>query len=180
MTLIALAMFHSFGIQELVAGNVREKQRSLQSAIAAEQAAEIWLTSPNVNTVNAVSDTVDCQNPLKTLTAYTATSTPWICALPLSSLVTVTTVPWMSAGSEIGWTFFPGAKTGTGDMSVSTSGGANTYYQVPRFYIALLSTSALQTLYRIDAWSYGGTTNTASVVEATYAISTLAQSAAGP
>jgi type IV pilus assembly protein PilX len=177
MTLLALAMFRSFGIQELVAGNVREKQRALQSAIAAEQYAELWLTAPG----NAVSDSVDCQNPLVTLQSYSGTANPYICLLPVGSLVTtVTSVPWKVGTSEIGWTFFPGGKTGTGDMNVSPTGGQNTYYQVPRLYIGILSSTTTQTLYRIDAWNWGGTTNTAAVVEATYAVTSQAQSASGP
>jgi type IV pilus assembly protein PilX len=174
MTLLALAMFHSFGIQELVAGNVREKQRALQSALAAEQYAEIWLTAPG----NVLTNTVDCSTV--TLVAYSSTSVPYICLKPISSVVTVTSVPWKISGTEVGFTFFPGATTGTGDMNVSTGGGVGTYYQVPRFYIGLLSSTASQAVYRIDAWNWGGTTNTAAVVEANYTVICGTCSGSGP
>jgi len=187
MTLIALAMFHSFGIQELVAGNVREMQRALQSALAAEQYAEIWLTSPG----NILTNTVDCSTV--TLQSYSATSVPYICLRPISSVVTVTQVPWKIGGTEVGFTFFPGATAGagtggtnTGDMFVSATGQINTttnaasYYQAPRFYIGLLSATASQAVYRIDAWNWAGTTNTAAVVEANYTVTCGTCSTSGP
>ncbi|MGB6309570.1 MAG: PilX N-terminal domain-containing pilus assembly protein, partial [Steroidobacteraceae bacterium] len=43
VTIIALSMFRSFGIQEKIAGNMREKQRALQAATSAQQYAETWL-----------------------------------------------------------------------------------------------------------------------------------------
>jgi type IV pilus assembly protein PilX len=174
MTLLALAMFHSFGIQELIAGNVREKQRALQSAEAAEQYAELWLTYPG----NVLSNTIDCS--AVTLISYSATSVPYICLRPIALVddaLSAATVPWKISGTEVGFTFFPGTTTGvgpggtnTGAMQVSTSPTANTFYQAPRFYIALVSNSASQALYRIDAWNWAGTTNTAAVVEANYTV----------
>ena len=38
-------MFRSFGMQEKIAGNMREKQRALQAAVSAEQYAEWWLSN---------------------------------------------------------------------------------------------------------------------------------------
>jgi type IV pilus assembly protein PilX len=180
MTLLALTMFHSFGIQELIAGNVREKQRALQSAEAAEQYAELWLTYPG----NVISNTVDCST-MTSVIAYSATSMPYICLKPLATIddaLSIATVPWKIATNEVGFSFFPGSTTGvgvggtsTGDMFVATTGQLNasnvaSYYQVPRFYIALVSYSAAQALYRIDAWNWAGTTNTAAVVEANYTV----------
>ncbi len=176
MTLLALTMFHSFGIQELIAGNVREKQRALQSAEAAEQYAEMWLTYPG----NALTNTVDCATGPIALSAYTtapytAASVPYICLKPIATVddaLSAATVPWKIGGTEVGFTFFPGALSASGDMTVTGTGSPtlNSYYQVPRFYIALVSNSASQALYRIDAWNWGGTTNTAAVVEANYTI----------
>jgi type IV pilus assembly protein PilX len=185
MTLLALAMFHSFGIQELVAGNVREKQRALQSALAAEQYAELWLTAPG----NELTNTVDCSTV--SLQSYSATSVPYICLKPISAVATggVTAVPWKipTVAGEVGFAFFPGSSTGagaggtnTGDMTVATAGGINSYYQAPRFYIGLLSATASQAVYRIDAWNWGGTTNTASVVEANYTVICGTCSSSGP
>ena len=58
VTIIALSMFRSFGIQEKIAGNMREKQRALQAAVSAQQYAENWLSS------NATAATVPCSNLL--------------------------------------------------------------------------------------------------------------------
>jgi type IV pilus assembly protein PilX len=174
MTLLALGMFHSFGIQELIAGNVREKTRALQSAEAAEQYAEMWLTAPG----NILSNSVDCSTT--GLVAYSATAVPYICMKPVAVIddaLSVTTVPWMVNNAEVGFTFFPGANTGagtggtnTGDMKVSNTGSLNSYYQAPRLYIGLVSSSATQALYRIDAWNYAATTTTPAVVESNYVV----------
>src|SRR5579864_7550374 len=45
VTIMALSMFRSFGMQEKIAGNVREKQRALQAANSAQQYAEWWLAN---------------------------------------------------------------------------------------------------------------------------------------
>lgn len=178
MTLLALAMFHSFGIQELIAGNVREKQRALQSAEAAEQYAEIWLTSFG----NVVSNSVDCSTV--GVVGYSAISVPYICVKPLTLITDVafaTTVPWTVSSAEVGFAFFPGnPAAGTGSMSVSTSGGIGSYYQVPRFYIGLVSYTATQALYRIDAWNFAGTTTTLAVVEGNYVVICTTCSLTGP
>ena len=45
VTIIALAMFRSFGVDEKIAGNLREKQRAVSAAETAEQYAEYWLAN---------------------------------------------------------------------------------------------------------------------------------------
>jgi type IV pilus assembly protein PilX len=171
MTILALYMFRSNGVQELIAGNIREKQRANQTAEAAELYAEMWLST----TGNVLTNTANCASV--GLVAWP--SAPSICSFPLASVTgaAVTSVPWQVSGAEIGFTYFPGATTGagtggtnTGDLSVATAGGANNYYQVPRFYIGLLQSNGHQALYRIDAWNYAGTPNTVSVVESNYLV----------
>jgi type IV pilus assembly protein PilX len=186
MTLLALGMFHSFGIQELIAGNVREKTRALQSAEAAEQYGEMWLTAPG----NVLSNSVDCSATSVGLVAYNATAVPYICMKPVAVIAdagNVTTVPWKVNNVEVGFAFFPGANTGagtggtsTGDMKVSTTGTLNSYYQPPRLYIGLVSYSATQALYRIDAWNYAATTTTPAVVESNYVVTCTTCSVTGP
>lgn len=179
MTILALYMFRTNGIQELIAGNVREKQRALATAEDAEQWAEIWLATSG----NVLSNSVSCATV--GLIAYGSTSVPYICTAPVASIddaANVTTVPWTVSSSEVGFTFYPGlaATTGTGNMTVSTTGGTNTYYQLPRFYIGLLSSTATQALYRIDAWNWAGTQNTAAVVESNYLVTCSSCSVSGP
>ena len=168
MTILALYMFRSNGAQELIAGNIREKQRAIQTAEAAELYAEMWLTTSS----NAMTPSVDCS----ALPLASWPNVPVICSNPLTSVIApalATTLPWAVAGvGEIGFKYFPGPTTGTGDLTVQATGGANTYYQVPRFYIGLVPSSynGHQALFRIDAWNYAGTQNTASVVESNYVV----------
>src|SRR5258708_9288372 len=43
LTILALSMFRSFGTQQKISSNVREKQRATSAAISAQQFAEYWL-----------------------------------------------------------------------------------------------------------------------------------------
>ncbi len=54
VTIMALSIFRSFGIQEKIAGNTREKQRALQGAISAQQFAESWIAF-SISVTNAVA-----------------------------------------------------------------------------------------------------------------------------
>lgn len=177
MTILALYMFRSNGVQELIAGNIREKQRAAQTAEAAELYAEMWLSTG----INGASYSY-C-SPFSLVPWPTA---PVACgpvnqtlATVLGSPSLVTTVPWQvnGTGGEIGFEYFPGTTTAgagngggnTGDLKVAAA-GADSYVQVPRFFIGLLNTNGHQALFRIDAWNYASTTNTVSVVESNYLV----------
>src|ERR1700688_2971215 len=77
-TILAIGMFRSFGLDEKIAGNVREKQRALSAAETAEQFAEYWLSngnsSPGIACNSLVSSSVGqvCASPLAN-----PTTTPW-------------------------------------------------------------------------------------------------------
>lgn len=167
MSLLAMYMFRSNGVQELIAGNIREKQRSIQTAEAAEQLAEMWLATPgNVVQYNSV--------PCTSAGVVAWPTVPVICTAPVASITdaaNATTVPWKVSGAEVGFTYFPGSTTGTGDLNTATV-GPNYYYQVPRFYIGIVQnqSSIRQAVYRIDAWNYAGTPNTATVVESNFVV----------
>lgn len=154
--------------RSLIAGNIREKQRAIQTAEAAEQLAEMWLATPgNVVQYNSV--------PCTSVGVVAWPNVPLICTAPVASITdaaNATTVPWKVSASEVGFTYFPGSTTGNGDLTVSTAGGANSYYQVPRFYIGIVQnqSSIRQAVYRIDAWNYAGTPNTATVVESNFVV----------
>src|SRR5712675_1995916 len=47
ITILALSMFRSFGTQEKIAGNLREKDRALHAAASAQQYGEWWLIQGN-------------------------------------------------------------------------------------------------------------------------------------
>ena len=75
VTILALAMFRSFGLDQKIAGNLREKQRALSAAETAEQYAEYWLTGGGGS---ANSGMVVC-------TSVAPASAPQICSNALTS-----------------------------------------------------------------------------------------------
>jgi type IV pilus assembly protein PilX len=163
ITLLALSMFRSVGMQEMIAGSLREKDRALQSAVSAQQYGEWWLTSGN-----NINNTVACTSG--TLNANL--NQGYVCTNSLAIAgVNVTAVPWMIGGVEIGTTYTPPAMLATGN---TTGAAFNTFWEPPRFYITLLGASPAGNgnIYQVDAWGYGGDPNTVVVVESTYLVST--------
>ena len=45
MTILAISMFRSYGSEEKIAGNTRDKERAFNAAVSAQQFAEYWLSS---------------------------------------------------------------------------------------------------------------------------------------
>jgi type IV pilus assembly protein PilX len=166
VTIIALSLFRSFGVQEKIAGNMREKQRALQAAESAQVFAEIWLSN------NATAASVNCSGMLNGNIGEGQ-----ICANTLPALnIDVTSPPYKLAGVPTGVTFLP---TGATNMQISsTTSVANlanpTYFGTPTFYISDMGVSADGTgeIYQIDAYGYGGSSNTVAVVESTYDVYT--------
>src|SRR6185437_3440329 len=73
VTIMAVSMFRSYGMQEKIAGNTREKQRALNAAVSAQQYAE-WLlqsgTAPPTAACNALVPATTpqvCNNALNAL-----------------------------------------------------------------------------------------------------------------
>lgn len=160
ITLLAVSMFRGFGTEERIAGNLREKQRALNSAETAMQYAEWWLTSAdNVNAVGTCAAPLLNSNKNQGMVCQNALHT---------QLADVTTVPWLdpASGAEFGVSYKAPA------MVVSNSPAANTLYSAPRFYVSLLGPSATGhgSIYQIDAWGYGATQNAVAVVESTYLV----------
>ncbi|MGA2776875.1 MAG: PilX N-terminal domain-containing pilus assembly protein [Steroidobacteraceae bacterium] len=174
VTIIALSMFRSFGMQEKIAGNMREKQRAFQGAVSAQEFAENWL----INNTNA--STGVCTGPLSANNGGAGQ----ICSVPLSQAVAapggdVTVLPWKYPdGTLIGVTYLPNGMVVGAQAAITASEPGTyvgTYYGLPTFYIADLglSTSSLiqGEIYQIDAVSYGAANTTAAIVESTYAVS---------
>jgi type IV pilus assembly protein PilX len=161
ITLLALGMFRSFGIQGRIAGNTREKERALHAANAALQYAEYWLSVGSGSTLN---DTVCNSSANNLLNANLGQGQ--ICS---NALASVTTVPWTVGGQQVGVQYNPGLA-----LSIQAAGAvAGSYAQIPAFYVADLGPSATDAgseVYQIDAVGYGGNTNTVAVVESTYEV----------
>jgi type IV pilus assembly protein PilX len=157
MTIMAISMMSSYGVEEKIAGNTREKERALNAAISAQQYAEFWLSTNSpvaAACAGPVSSNIGqvCNAPLATPEA-----------LPWASYVTYTqfTSNTIDAANPI-------SITGTTQSAVQ-----GTYFAAPVFYIYDLGANPgtpAGELYQIDAAGYGGTPNAVAVVESTYVI----------
>ncbi len=165
VTIIALSMYRSFGIQERIAGNTREKQRALQAAVTAQQYAEWWLSAGNA----ALNSPIACNSVLNA-----NLSQGQICTLA-SMPTDFTQLPWQSGSAYVGVTLLPNTMLISANPATGTAANP-TYYSTPTFYITDLGPSGDPTvpgeIYQVDAVGYGGSSNTAAVVESTYAVYT--------
>jgi len=179
VTIMAVSMFRSFGIQEKIAGNVREKQRAIQAAASTLQYAEWWLGSQSnapvaVSAYAAASADVACVGLVSANAGQGQ-----ICNNTLASNgISAASVPWTIPGAgavPIGVSYLP---TGMGANGALCTGNnclsADVYYDVPRFYIADMGSYGRSgELYQVDAYSYGLSADTIAVVESTVAVSCL-------
>ncbi len=151
VTILAVGMFRSFGLDEKIAGNVREKHRALNAAETAEEYAEWWLASGNG------SSGINCAPPL------TVAPAGQVCSNVMTNAANLP-MPW-----SVGVSYSPGAPTA---MNITTAGGQDTYYYTPTFYISYLglSPNGLGSVYQIDAAGYAGSPDTVAVVESTYLV----------
>ena len=148
-TLLAVSMFRSFGTQEKIAGNVREKERALHAAETAQQYAEWWLASGSATTEGVCNSVVD------STAGQVCTNLP----------ANITSANWPA-----GVTYLPPDPTTGQNMNVTTTIGPGTYYSKPMFYITDLSPPGAvgRKVFQIDAIGYGGTADAVAVVESTY------------
>jgi type IV pilus assembly protein PilX len=167
VTILAVGMFRSFGLDERIAGNVREKHRALNAAVTAEQYAEYWLTQGNDTPGIACA----AGPPVTAATGQVCTYTTGLTNALSPGLGSPTSLPWPT-----GVTYTPSAPTA---MNVTgLLGGAGNYYASPEFYITFLGTAADKqgVVYQIDAVGYGGSADTAAVVESTYEVGAASSS----
>jgi len=166
LTIIALSMFRSFATQEHVAGNLREKERSLHSAESAQQYAEWWLNQGS----NGTSTTACSMGT--TLNANAGQGQ--VCnQLPQTMGFSVTNVT--ATGWPIQVLFLPPGMSVT--AGTPGTNGDPAYALTPGFYITDLGKAAdgQGEAYQIDAYGSGSTamtvaTATVAVVESTYEI----------
>jgi type IV pilus assembly protein PilX len=166
VTILALAIFRNYGMEEKIAGNEREKERALHAAESAQQYAEWWLSSGLGTTTPII-----CSGMVAATPPVGGIAPGQVCANTLPTIVpngNVANLPWQVGGANVGVTYAPP------NMNLTTAGGVNTYYQTPVFYISYLgltatsTTSNYQLLYQVDAVGYGGSQNAVAVVESTY------------
>jgi type IV pilus assembly protein PilX len=156
VTMLAVGMFRSFGLQERIAGNTRDKQRANSGANGSLTNTETYLVA-NATTIadGASSGGAACAAGL--------TTTQQVCS---NIIATPTQMPWAT-----------GVKFVSPQMTIASAGTLNGYIQEPLSYISFLgqnyigATGTQIVAYQVDAMSYGATTSTVSVVESNYLVS---------
>jgi type IV pilus assembly protein PilX len=146
VTIIGMSMFRSYGVQEKIAGNVREKQRAVNAAVSAQQYAEVWLSSGAAPTTGG--------------TCAAGTVPQNVGQVCNNAPADFTAVPWFTA-----------VTFDTFNQTIAAAPSAGTYYKVPQYFVTFLGTSAGGNGYfQIDAAAWGGTPNSVAVVESTYEV----------
>jgi len=164
ITILALSMFRSFGTQERIAGNLREKDRALHAAVSAQQYGEWWLTQGNNTAVGAVA----CAAPVLSANLGQGEicnqTLPNATGLPAGSLIVQVPLPW-----ALGVTYIPPTM---GVPGVAGTNGDPPYFAAPAYYIADrgVAGDGAGEAYQIDAYGYGSTAGTVAVVESTYEV----------
>jgi type IV pilus assembly protein PilX len=164
ITIIAMSMFRSFGSQEKIAGNLREKDRALHAAESAQQYAEWWLTQPAGSI--AASAPVTCAVGV----ALNANAGQGQICTNASSLVNL----GINTTQQLPWPVSYVQYSPVGMTTPVQAGNNNdpAYAWTPGFYIVDLglAADAAGEAYQIDAFSSGATTGTVAVVESTYEV----------
>jgi type IV pilus assembly protein PilX len=151
LTILTLSMGKTFELQEMIAGNQREKIRAFESAETALNYAESWLNLP----VNLTNTGITCTAP---------SATPVVCN---NALANPATLPW-----AMGVSYTPT------NMTISSTGGAGTYSNSPMFYIQYLGlglgsicvpvTTPCVPMYQITALGFGGDSRSVAVLQSIY------------
>jgi type IV pilus assembly protein PilX len=165
LTLLGVSMYRSFGLQEKVAGNTREKERAFQLAQNTLTYGE-WLLlngSPGTGVTCSGSTTVSSTTNMRVCTA--ALTTP-------ADPSTWTTAQTYTPPSVV-------VASGGGLAAATTANSGNSvadinYAATPKLYMNYLGLSAdgKQSLYQVTASASGGSSSTQAVVKSVYAIST--------
>lgn len=166
LTMLGVGMFRSFGLQEHIAGNTRERQRALHAASVAQSYAEWWLTA---NKGANAQQGGDCSK--QGIVTVSSSTPPTICTNALANPVSI---PWTNSVSYTP----PNTLTGTAmSTGASNAGSLDNYYYPPNFYIQWVSgfydktSGAAVNNYLVDADGYAGTTTAAAVVESAFTVS---------
>ena len=165
ITILALSMFRSFGIQEKIAGNMREKDRALHAAVSVQQYAEWWLTQPAGAIAASAPATCAVGAPLNANAGQGQ-----ICTLA-SSLVNLGINPTQQLPWPATYVQYSPAGMAT-PVQAGTNANDPPFAWTPGYYIVDLglAADAAGEAYQITAFSSGATTGTVAVVESTYEV----------
>ena len=164
ITILALSMFRSFGTQEKIAGNLREKDRALHAAVSAQQYGEWWLTQGSNTAIGAVACAVGALSA-NLGQGQICNQTP----VQAGFNVTQVGITFPTAGWATQVTYVPPTM---GVPGVAGTNGDPPYFAAPGFYISDrgVAGDTAGEAYQIDAYGYGSTAGTVAVVESTYEI----------
>ena len=165
---MALSMFRSYGVEERLAGNTRDKQRAINAAESAQQYAESWLASgtapaTGVCPVGLVPSSTSGEVCSPPVTPIDFTVLPWTTGVTYTQFTSNTINGWSNLISATGTVENAGLKQ------------TASYVQAPVFYVTDLGPnlgSPTGEVYQVDAVGFGGTSNTVAVVESTFVIGT--------
>lgn len=157
LTLLALAMFHGLGIEEKIAGNVREKTHAFYAAQSALQYAESSLAA-----VATLPVPIPCSQTVPATTLVVCQK-----GTDLSQQQLATTI-W---NQSFGTTFIPP------NLLVNNQPLAqmlpNQYANYPQYAITYIGTdpgNSTSSLYQVTAQGFGGNSDTVAVVQSIYAL----------
>ncbi|MFO1224793.1 MAG: PilX N-terminal domain-containing pilus assembly protein [Burkholderiaceae bacterium] len=145
ITMLAIGMFRSTGLQEKIAGNTREKERALGAAQSALQYGEWWLLQGDRGMGTSCS----------ALGVVSANSSAMqVCS---DVLADPNTLPWSNRADYA----VPGMATGAG-----------AYVAVPGVYVQYkgMTPAGTEAVYEVTAFGYGGRGTTAAAVGTTAAV----------
>lgn len=165
ITILALSMFRSFGSQEKIAGNLREKDRALHAAVSVQQYAEWWLTQPGGSIAAGAPVTCTVGPPLNANAGQSQICTNASSFVKLG-IDPTQQLPWPT-------TYVQYSPAGMGTPAQPGSNANDPAYAwTPGFYIVDLGVAAdgAGEAYQVTAFSSGGTTGTVAVVESTYEV----------
>ena len=166
VTILGMAMFRTYGMQQRIGGNTRDKSRAFHAAMASQDYAEWFLTQNNG--ANAAT-TATCKGVTDAV-AGAAANTAMVCSNIIATTVAQPDT-WAAA-----FTYQP--------TGMSTTAGAGAYAKVPQFYISSLGSPSggtsykspigqTQALFQIDAAGWGGTPQAVAVVESSFIVSSI-------
>jgi type IV pilus assembly protein PilX len=160
ITILALSMFRSFGTQERIAGNLREKERALHAADSAQQYAEWWLLQSN----NTAAGAVACSASL-----VASPTLGQICNETPTQQYAVTSITSLPLPWPIQVSYTPPGMLLVGQPAQA---GNPPYFNTPAFWITDLgiAADAAGEAYQIDAYGFGSAANTVAIVESVYEV----------
>lgn len=161
LTLIAVAMFRGGGLQEKIAGNLREKQRAFDIAQNTLTFGQNWISA------NAPVP-IACANAAASNSGVA--NTPVVCTQTSVYPASTDTLMADLQSETAGTPYTPG---GNAALDISQNGGRlNTIYALPRLFIQNIGQQAGtgNTLYRLTAIAWGGNDSAVAIVQSIYAL----------